>query len=335
MLIIDSDTDHNNKYIIPLIMMKLKLKYFFALILALTLVTFSCKTTEKGVKEKIEANDYKPLTDALLWKIDGNGLTQPSYLYGTIHLIDAEDYFLPTGTLAAIDNSEKMVFEIDMNEMSDMGAMMGLLSKAFMSDNKTLKDLISEEDYKLVNDHFQKMGLPLMMLERIKPMFLTVFVSGDMDPAGLQTGSMKSYEMEFLEIAKSSDKPIAGLETIEFQMSVFDSIPYQAQAEMLVETIKEGDGDSSEFDQMVQMYKDQQINAMVSMISDEDEQLSDYEDILLNKRNEAWISGMKQMMSENPTFFAVGAGHLAGIKGVIYLLKKEGYTLTPLSHIKS
>jgi uncharacterized protein YbaP (TraB family) len=311
------------------------MKYFFYSLLAITFIATSCKSTKESLVDKVEMSSEKPLENSLLWKIEGNGLTSPSYLYGTIHLIDADDYYLPSGTLAAIDNSKKMVFEVDMNEMSDMGAMMGLMNKAFMSDDKTLKDLISEEDYKMVDAHFKKLGLPLMMLERMKPMFLTVFASGDMDPTGLQTGSMKSYEMEFLEMAKSADKPVAGLETLEFQMSVFDSIPYDAQAEMLVETIKKGDTGSNEFDIMVQMYKDQKINDMVSMISDEDEQLSDYEDILLNKRNEAWISGMRAMMSEMPTFFAVGAGHLAGKRGVINLLKREGYQLTPLSQIKS
>jgi len=312
-----------------------RLKHFFYILLAISFISTSCKSTKEGMVEKVEMNAYKPLTNSLLWRIDGNGLTTPSYLYGTIHLINADDFYLPSGTLAAIDNTQKMVFEIDMNEMSDMGAMMGLMNKAFMNDNMTLKDLISEEDYKMVDDHFSELGLPLMMLERMKPMFLTVFASGDMDPAGLQSGSMKSYEMEFLDIAKSSNKLVAGLETIEFQMSVFDSIPYKVQAEMLVETIKGGDTESSEFDIMIQMYKDQKINDMVSMITDEDEQLSDYEDILLNKRNEAWISGMKTMMTEMPIFFAVGAGHLAGQRGVINLLRKEGYKLTPLSHIKS
>ncbi|MFT4533559.1 MAG: hypothetical protein ACJA1A_000900 [Saprospiraceae bacterium] len=305
------------------------------LMIAFTFAITSCKTTKDGLSQKIENQDYKPLTNALLWKIEGNGITEASYLYGTIHLIDSESYFLPSGTLAAIDNTKKMVFEIDMNEMSDMGNMMSIMNQAFMSDGKTLKDLISEEDYKMVDAHFAKIGMPLMMLERMKPMFLTVFASGDMDPSGLQNGSMKSYEMEFMDIAKSSSKPMAGLETIEFQMSVFDSIPYLAQAEMLIETIKLGDSGSDQMKEMVEMYKAQNINAMISMITDEDEQMSEYEDILLSKRNKAWISGMRKMMSEMPTFFAVGAGHLAGDKGVINLLKNEGYTLTPISHKKS
>ena len=310
------------------------IKLIAFLFIALSFSLVSCKTTKDGVSNKIEKEVYKPLTNALLWKIEGNGITQPSYLYGTIHLIDSDAYFLPTGTLAAMDNTKKMVFEIDMNEMNDMSNMMSIMNKAFMNDGKTLKDLLSDEDYKIVDAHFAKIGMPLMMLERMKPMFLTVFASGDMDPSGLQNGSMKSYEMEFMEIAKSSNKPMAGLETIEFQMSVFDSIPYQAQADMLIETIKAGDSGSDQMKEMVEMYKAQNINAMISMITDEDEQLSDYEDVLLSKRNKAWISGMKTMMSEMPTFFAVGAGHLAGEQGVINLLKKEGYTLTPISHQK-
>jgi len=292
----------------------------------------SCKSKD-AVTAKVQSQ--QPLADALLWKIEGNELTQPSYLYGTIHIIDAEDYFLPAGTLAAIDATDKMMFEIDMNEMSDMSKMMGIMTQAFMKDNLSLSDLLSDEDYKVVNDHFSDLGLPLMMLERIKPMFLSALAYGDMDPQGLQTGSMKSYEMEFFEMAESAGKPVGGLETIEFQMGLFDSIPYKDQAMMLVETIKAADTDSDEFDKMVSMYKQQQITAMIDMIGDEDEQLSEHEDVLVGMRNRNWIPIMNQMMKVQPTFFAVGAGHLAGPSGVIRLLQKEGYKVTPQSNTKS
>lgn len=311
-----------------------KIQYFFLAVLFLSLINTSCKST-KDTTIKTTAQEknsaYTPLENSLLWKIEGNGLDKPSYLYGTIHIINSDDYYLPKGTLGAMEASDKMVFEIDMNEMNDMGALMGIMDKAFMNDGSTLKDLVSDEDYKLIEDHFAEIGLPLMMLERLKPMFLTVFAYGDMDPNGLQSGSMKSYEMEFMNMANDAGKPIGGLETIEFQMGVFDSIPYKAQADMLVETIKTGKGDSDEFDIMIQMYKDQNINGMVTMIGDEGKEISNFEDILLHKRNKEWINGMRTMMTESPTFFAVGAGHLAGELGVIHLLRKEGYRLTPIS----
>ena len=250
-------------------------------------------------------------------------------------MINESDFFLPTGTMSAIDQSDQVVFEIDMNEMNDMGSMMGLMSKAFMNDGKTISDLLNAEDYKLLEDKFAKLGLPMMMLERIKPAFLTVFAY-DIDPNGMQNGSIKSYEMEFFEMANNANKPVSGLETLEFQMSVFDSISYEDQAKMLVDALKAGDSENDDFKIMTDMYLSQNINAMVEMI-DDDEMMGgeDNNDILLTGRNKNWIPVMADLMKTKKVFFAVGAAHLAGETGVIHLLRKEGYTLTPISHIKN
>jgi len=299
----------------------------------------ACKTTkvpavDNKATEVVDVVEDQELADALLWKISGNGLTTPSYLFGTIHIINKEDFFLPEGTLGAIENSKKMVFEINMEDMSDMSAAMGLLQKAFMDDNLTLKDLLTAEEYSLVDAHFKKAGIPLMFFERIKPMFLTVFASGDMDPMGIKTGKIKSYEMEFMEIAKNSKIPMGGLETIDFQMSVFDSIPYKAQAKMLVESIESGDTGTDQFKEMVDIYKRQDLNAMQEMFAQEQGGLEGYDDILIVGRNKNWIPQMKELMVIQPTFFAVGAGHLGGEYGVIRLLEDEGYKLTPYTSKK-
>ncbi len=297
------------------------------------LILSSCGSSKDAMMTKV-GSDYKPLENSLLWKIEGNGLTAPSYLYGTIHMIKADDFFLPKGTMSAIDAADKLVFEIDMNEMSDMGTMMGLMSKAFMKDNMTISDLLNEEDYKLLESKFKKLGLPMMMLERIKPAFLTVFAY-DIDPSGMQSGSIKSYEMEFFEMANNSKKPVSGLETIEFQMSVFDSISYEDQAKMLVDALKAGDSENDDFKVMTDMYLSQNINAMVEMI-DEDEVMGSEgsNDILLTGRNKNWIPVMSDLMKTNKIFFAVGAAHLAGKTGVIHLLREQGYKLTAVSNSK-
>lgn len=304
------------------------MKHILYTLLIIATFLSSCNTTKNAYTDY--SADAK-LENALLWKIEGKSLEEPSYLYGTIHMIDSEEYFLPSGTLAAIDDSEQMVFEIDMNEMNDLGAIMGIMSKAFMKDGLTLKDLLNEEEYQLVNDHFNKIGMPLMMLERIKPMFLSVFAYGDIDPGGLQSGTIKSYEMEFFEMANNKGMPVDGLETIEFQMSIFDEIPYEDQAQILVETIRSSEMGSDQMDAMVQVYKDQDITTMASMLQEEDPQMAKHEDILLTKRNKNWIAHMEEMMGAQQTFFAVGAGHLGGVNGVIKLLRKAGYTVSPIS----
>ncbi|MCZ2100937.1 MAG: TraB/GumN family protein [Chitinophagales bacterium] len=300
----------------------------FLSVFLLILPFSSCKTT------KSVAQVDQPLENALLWELTGPGISQPSYVFGTIHLIDSKDYFLPKGTMTALDKSNKIVFEIDMKEMSDMSAMMGIMGKIFMKDNTTLKDLLSSEDYDYVSDYFQKKGMPIMMIERMKPMFLTALTYGDFEPGGLGNSKMKSYEMELLQIAEDSGKETGGLETIDFQLSLFDEIPYDAQAMMLVESIKSSEDpeSSSQLNEMTSMYLNQNINAMVQMIGEEDNNVEGFEEKLLTKRNESWIPLMITGAKKGPVFYAVGAGHLAGSKGVINLLRKQGYTVKPLSH---
>ncbi|MBK8108991.1 MAG: TraB/GumN family protein [Saprospiraceae bacterium] len=290
--------------------------------LGLLLLGFgSCKTTQKT---------YAPLEKSLLWEISGPGIKQPSYLYGTIHMIPSDDYFLPKGTLSAIEASQNMVFEIDMKDMSDVSALFGMMGKIFMKDGVTLKTLLTTEEYQLVENHFKDMGLPLFFLERIKPMFLSAFATGDMNPNSLKDGSIKSYEMEFYEISQDRNMTTGGLETIDFQVSVFDSIPYKEQAKMLVESLKTLDEDNGELDKLVALYKAQDIDAMVNTMSSESSELAPYEDILLNGRNKTWIPQIIQQAKLQTTFFAVGAGHLAGSNGVIHLLRKEGYKVKPV-----
>ena len=304
-------------------------KFSFRLVLPLMtmlLFVFACKTTKPSELA------YKPLEKSLLWEISGPGISKPSYLYGTIHIIDGKDFYLPKGTMSAFDASKKVVFEIDMKDMTDMSKLMGMMNKIFMKDGKTLKDLVTDDEYKMIGDHFQKMGMPIFMLERMKPMFLTAFAYADMDPSGLKNGNMKSYEMEFMEMAQNTGKETSGLETIDFQINLFDEIPYEVQAKMLVDALRSADSEGDdEFKKMTKMYIDQDIQAMVKMIADEGSSVSGFEDKLVSGRNKNWIPLIIEDAKKSQTFFAVGAGHLAGPEGVIHLLRKAGYEIKPVN----
>src|SRR5690606_34213006 len=178
------------------------------------------------------------LPQALLWKIEGNGLPQPSYLFGTIHIIPREDFFYPDGLAEALAGSEKVVFEIDLNEMDDMSGMMNMLTGLMMKDGVTLSSLLSAGEYAEVSSYFEDLGLPMFLLSRVKPMFLSMLAQIDMDPAALGGEDMLSYEMELHEQAQEAGKSVGGLETMAYQMSLFDSIPYKEQAVMLLDAIR-------------------------------------------------------------------------------------------------
>lgn len=307
------------------------MKNLAILFVSFLLGTIGCKPAEKAVAYTPE--NIVPTEKSLVWKISGKGLKKPSFLYGTIHMIPKDQFELPEPVREGLDKVRRVAFEIDMKEMTNLRSQMSLITKSFMAGGKTLKDLLNEEDYALVRAKMAEKGLPAGMFERMKPMFLsTLFSSDESSPMG--GGSVTSVEMELFKMSKNRRLESAGLETAAYQMSVFDSIPYTAQAQMLVDGLRSMDSLSTgedQLDEMLRMYRDQDISAMQSMIG-EDSGMGQYEDILLVKRNQNWIPVMARMMADKPTLFAVGAGHLGGKFGVVALLRKEGYRVESINH---
>ena len=232
------------------------MRYLFLFLTTLVLFT-SCKTSQQAVGSDGSAGIPKT-ENALLWEISGKDLKQPSYLYGTIHMIGKEDFFLTDATKEAFAKTNKVTFEINMEDMTDMSKIMPLMMKAFMANDTTLQDLLTDDEYQQVADYFEKMGLPMMFLNRIKPMFLSALTSGGdvniMD--GGSSSDIMSYEIELMDMAKKEDKTIDGLETAEYQMSMFDSIPYKVQAKMLVESINTEGGGEDQLAELVKLYKE-------------------------------------------------------------------------------
>ncbi len=301
------------------------MKNLAILFVSLVLGAIGCKPAEKAVAYTPE--NIVPTEKSLVWKISGKGLKKPSYLYGTIHMIPKDEFELPGTVREGLDNVGRVTFEIDMKEMTNLRSQMSLVTKSFMAGGKTLKDLLNAEDYKLVKAKMAEKGLPGGMFERMKPMFLSTLFSSDEEGGPMGGAGITSVEMELYRMSKRRKLESAGLETAAYQMSVFDSIPYAAQAKMLVDGLRSMDSlttGESQLDEMLRLYREQDISAMQSMIGEEDG-MGKYEDILLKKRNQNWIPVMARMMAEKPTLFAVGAGHLGGKYGVVALLRKEGY----------
>ncbi|MFN0013450.1 MAG: TraB/GumN family protein [Saprospiraceae bacterium] len=269
-----------------------------------------------------------PTDKALLWKISANGLKKPSYLLGTIHLIPKAELKFSVGTYDALASSSRVAFEIDMKEMTNIAAQFSLLSKAFMAGGKTLRDLLPAEDYSFVKKRLKEQGLPTAMLERLKPMFISTLFGTDENATLGTDGDMTSVEMELYRQVKKRKLESAGLETAAYQMAIFDSIPYETQARMLVETLRSGDtdaGSGGEFEQMMELYRQKDISGMEAMMRTDGGGVQEFQDLLLHRRNRNWIPVMARMMREKPTLFAVGAGHLGGEQGVIALLRRDGY----------
>ncbi len=272
---------------------------------------------------------------SLLWQITKEGVQDTSYLFGTIHIIPESDFFIPEGLERTFAKSDEIYFEIDIASQMNMEAQMAMLPKLLMKDGVTLADLYTEEEYEEVSQFFDKKGLPLFLFQAMKPMFVQMMVQLDLD-AMLEGGEngMVSYEMYLSEKAKEASKPTGGLETIDFQISIFDSIPYEAQANMLLETVRadaELSAEDGGMQEIFELYKKQDIEELQMMMNDSDDPVTkEFGDLFLFQRNRNWIPIIEELVSKKSIFIAVGAAHLPGEAGVISLLQQRGYTVEPL-----
>ena len=288
---------------------------------------------EKNIPIGGQKSDGKPLpeslsTKTLLWQVSGNGLEKPSFLYGTIHMLCAEDAVLSDGLKNAIAKSDQVYLEVDMDNLFEM---LGTLKNMKMRGDTTLSDLLSKKDYEKVKHYFEEKSslLPFSMLETYKPFLAAATIL----ESNIECESLP-MEQVIMEEAKKNRKSIKGLESMSYQMSIFDSIPYKNQAEQLVQYIDHADNkdDNKEYEELVSAYKKQDLQKLEELTKQTDMGMANYVDLLLYNRNRNWVKKLKTLMQEKSLVIAVGAGHLPGENGVINLLRKAGYTVTPMQN---
>lgn len=260
---------------------------------------------------------------SLLWKISGNGLSSPSYLYGTIHITC--DATLDKATINALNNTAQLYLELDLD---DKNLQMEMVQGMLMKDGKTMKSMVSEADYKLLDTFLKdKLKMGADMVNNMKPAMISTLLMPLLMDCPIQ-----SVEGELMKINASNNKETLGLEAVKDQLAIFDAIPYQVQMDELMKAVKAGfDDNKKELGEMYAVYQSKDVDALQKLTEESDSKLTaDYQNVMLDDRNANWIPKIETIAKTKPTFFGVGAAHLGGPKGVISLLKKKGYIVEPV-----
>ena len=273
----------------------------------------------------LQSSEKEPKT-SLLWKIEGNGLKTPSYLFGTMHLIQKDYFYFPSALEKIIKKSDLILSEIALDKMGDQKE---ALKYIYLKEGN-LSDFFNDKQ----KDSLYSWAKSKLMME--KEAFNASF--GKMKPFVIvQTviqmnffGKTESYEMKIKELADKAKIPFSGFESVADQIAFFDNLPSEKQALMVMESIRDEDKNIALTNNMQGVYKRQQLDSLYYMIKSEGGIITDEEEVFLTKRNANWIPKIKETIATKKTFIAVGAGHLAGEKGVIELLRKEGYSVTPI-----
>ena len=256
---------------------------------------------------------------SLLWRISGKGLTNSSYLFGTMHQICPADYVWTDKMKASLEKSDKVCFEMN---MSDPNLLTQVTAGLLDLSGKKLKDYFTPEQYAHIKKYMKdSLGLDITMFEQLKPVALESMI-------GMREGNCDdpvSYEETIMKTALSEHKEILGLEEAKEQLDVLETLPVDSVIKQLVDAVEHpAKSDDGEYQTMITAYKQQDIPALYELIK-QSKDMGDGMDAFLDIRNKKWIPRMADKMNKSSVFFAVGAGHLWGDNGVISLLRKDGY----------
>lgn len=270
----------------------------------------------------------------IFYKISGNGLEKPSWLFGTHHLAPLSILDSIPSARQALDESDRVIGELDMT-IGQMALGMALQPFMMAPSDSTLRDLIAPDDFARISKVFEQYapmpGVTLEALSMMRPMVASSMVS-----IGVISRSMPGYnpqeqlDMYFQTNAKEKGKKVAGLETPELQGKLlYTTTPVVKQAADLVEMLDNPGKIVEQGEKLNKCYMSQNIGELLSLMEGDDSN-PQFMEALLDRRNADWLSKLPSILKEGSNFVAVGALHLVGDKGVVDGLRKLGYTVEPV-----
>ena len=278
--------------------------------------------------------------NSLLWKVSGNGLSSPSYLFGTHHLVPISFLDEIKGLEQSFDETEQVIGELDMSKMQSM--QMTMIKKAMLPSEYDYKTLLSEDDYALLESKVSEiLGMSFSMLDKMKPAMINNLLMITLYQKYYPNADVsKNIDQHFQEKATKKKLDVKGLETAEDQIYVLlESQSIERQAELLMCSLKNPDILKEQMDKLQNAYHSQDIDALAALYQDNDEYdpcpSTKEERFEMNAaRNQKWLEVLPDMLKEKPSFVAVGCLHLVGEDGLIEGLRKAGYKVEPVKQSK-
>lgn len=273
----------------------------------------------------------------LLWKISGNGLEKPSYVFGTHHLAPLSIKDSIAAMPQALNETSQVYGEVVMADMMTPAFMQEMQKNMMLPADTTLQSLFTTQQYEQVGKVVKEnLMADISMLAQLKPAVimqqLVVILSMKYLPGFNPQEQIDAY---FQQQAQQNGKKVGGLETAQSQLDIlFNSQSLRRQAEQLFCTASDIEKTMKQSKELVNCYKVQDLDGVLRLMEEREgtscDPLPGEMEALIDNRNIAWTKKMPAIMQESPTLFVVGAGHLPGDKGVLNLLKQQGYTLEPM-----
>jgi len=264
----------------------------------------------------MSANKY---ANSLLYKISGNGLKKPSWLLGTMHMICAKDFSLSKKVLNALYKCSHYYMEVDLGNNREMNSLQDDTSLL-----KTITEALSQKEKEELNSILvNQFGLTIKEAEDLPPIALI----NKMTINAIGCEDIRVAEIELLSIAQENGIITGGLETGNQQMKITDKV---FDGKEILRQLKSAEDYQDLFSKMKDAYKTENLFELANFVNDKRFMSRRAYNILVINRNKRWGKQIPELIKDKSVFIAVGAGHLPGEKGIINILRQQGFSVNPV-----
>lgn len=276
-----------------------------------------------GAAAAAKQNHDADTSKSCLWIVHAESET--IYLLGSLHILKSDAYPLAASIEEAYLSSRKVVFETDMNAMTDPAVQQKMLALGLYPEGKTLDQHLSGETRNLLNKKMTELGLPMQQFARFKPWFIALTLA-TFELQRLGYNPAHGIDMHFFNRAKADEKELGFLEPVEHQIDLLGKMTNQDQESFLNQTLEEMDIVAELASEMTAYWESGDAEKLYNLMNRSFKDHPAIRDRLLVERNKKWVTRIESLMKENQNVLViVGAGHLVGPDSVVDLLKKKGY----------
>ena len=264
-----------------------------------------------------------------VWAIRGDHNTV--YLAGSVHLLKANDSRLPAAFDRAYNGSKALVMELDVSKVDPMEAASWILEHGMMQDGATLRSTIGDERYRRVSAEVQRLGIPVEAADMLQPWALGLQLL-EMQYMQLGFDPQQGVEQQLQQRAQADGKPISGLETMDEQLGVLQSLSAADQARFLDMIVTEMHDVEGETQSVVAAWRAGDSAKLSALLSDEYKSFPALYRMLVTDRNKRWVPQIEKLLHGSQDYFVVvGALHLVGDGGLLELMRRDGYRADSLN----
>lgn len=265
---------------------------------------------------------------AMIWVAEGD--TNQVYLLGSIHMLRERDHPLPSSVELVYDDAERLVMELDLDDIDPVSAMQFLMTYGVLDDGTTLEDLMGAEMYAQAKAAAIETDIPIELLDRCEPWLAAMTVQ---EITMMRIGFKPEFGVEMYLMAKASadGKPITGLESVEQQLGFLDGLSIETQNRWFLQSLVEGRRMEILIDDMVAAWRSGDVHFLENELLHDMHNYPELHQAILVDRNKNWVKPIMELLDDADDYLVVvGAAHLIGEDGVPDLLSQQGVRIKQL-----